>query len=111
MYIKFCVPGDFFGESKAVKFQPGEREKTFPVVALDDNIPEVSATLAQSRYFTQCLKKRAGVFYDAASFLDGFKNIPGKVCVNRVHNNYAFVNVGNKHTRKTPHTNEECFIS
>ena len=25
-----------------------------------------------------------------------------KECVNSVHNNYAFVNVGNKHTRKTP---------
>ena len=23
------------------------------------------------------------------SFLNGFKNIPGKLCVNRVHNNYA----------------------
>ena len=38
-------------------------------------------------------KKRAGVFYRdktrAASFLNGFKNIPGKACVNRVHNNYA----------------------
>ena len=73
-------------------------------------------------------KKRAGVFYRvqsheaqprgfrpyktrALSFLNGFKNIPGKVGVNRVHNNYAFVNVGNWHTRKTPHTNEECFIS
>ena len=31
----------------------------------------------------------------AASFLKGFKNIPGKVCVKRVHNNDAFVNVGN----------------
>ena len=57
-------------------------------------------------------KKRAGVFYRAqshevqpsgfrpdksraASFLNGFKNIPGKACVNRVHNNHAFVNVGN----------------
>ena len=29
----------------------------------------------------------------AASFLNGFKNIPGKACVNR--HNYAFVNVGN----------------
>ena len=47
----------------------------------------------------------------AASFLNGFKNIPGKACVNRVHNNYAFANVGNKHTRKTLHSNEECFIS
>ena len=60
-------------------------------------------------------KKRAGVFRPdktrAACFLNGFKNIPGKVCVNRVHNNYAFVTVGNKHTRKTPHTNEECAIS
>ena len=27
-------------------------------------------------------------------FLTGVKNIPGKACVNRVHNNYAFVNVG-----------------
>ena len=31
----------------------------------------------------------------AASFLNGFKNIPGKVCVKRVHNNDAFVKVGN----------------
>ena len=31
----------------------------------------------------------------AASFLNGFKNIPGKVCVNRAHNNDAIVNVGN----------------
>ena len=32
----------------------------------------------------------------AASFLNGFKNIPGKAFVNRVHsNNYALVNVGN----------------
>ena len=27
--------------------------------------------------------------------LNSFKNIPGKVCVKRVHNNDAFVNVGN----------------
>ena len=26
---------------------------------------------------------------------NGFKSIPGKACVNRVHNNYAFVNVEN----------------
>ena len=31
----------------------------------------------------------------AASFLNGFKNIPGKECVKIVHNNDAFVNVGN----------------
>ena len=31
----------------------------------------------------------------AASFLNGFKNIPGKASVNRVHNSDAFVNVGN----------------
>ena len=37
----------------------------------------------------------------AASFLNGFKNIPEKACVNSFHNNYAFVNVGNLHTRKT----------
>ena len=29
----------------------------------------------------------------AASFLNGFKNIPGNACVKRVHNNDAFVNV------------------
>ena len=28
-------------------------------------------------------------------FLNGFKNIPGKACVKRVHNNDAFVTVGN----------------
>ena len=28
-------------------------------------------------------------------FLNGFKNIPEKTCVKRVHNNDAFVNVGN----------------
>ena len=44
------------------------------------------------------------------SFLNGFKNIPGKACVNRVHNNYTFANVGIKHTRKTPHTNRRMFI-
>ena len=37
----------------------------------------------------------------AASFLNGFKNIPEKACVNRFHNNQAFENVGNLHTRKT----------
>ena len=31
----------------------------------------------------------------AASFLNGFKNVPGKTCVKRVYNNDAFVNVGN----------------
>ena len=40
----------------------------------------------------------------AASFLNGFQNIPGKACVKRVHNNDAFVNVGNQHTRKTLNT-------
>ena len=28
-------------------------------------------------------------------FLNSFRNIPGKACVRRVHNNDAFVNVGN----------------
>ena len=37
-------------------------------------------------------------------FLNGFKNISGKACVKRVHNNAVFVNVGNKHTRKTLNT-------
>ena len=48
-------------------------------------------------------KTQAAVFYRgfrpdktrAASFVNGFKNIPGKACVKRVHNNDAFVNVGN----------------
>ena len=31
----------------------------------------------------------------AASVLNDFKNIPGKACLNGVHNNDAFVNVGN----------------
>ena len=31
----------------------------------------------------------------AVSFLNDFKNVPGKMCVNRIHNNYAFVNVRN----------------
>ena len=35
---------------------------------------------------------------------NGFKNIPGKAYVKRVHNNNAFVTVGNKHTRKTLNT-------
>ena len=37
----------------------------------------------------------------AASFLNGFKSIPGKSCVNRAYNNNAFVNVANMHTKKT----------
>ena len=37
----------------------------------------------------------------AASFVNGFKNIPEKECVDRFHNSHAFVNVGNLHTRKT----------
>ena len=28
-------------------------------------------------------------------FLNSFKNVPGKACAKRVHNNDAFVNVGN----------------
>ena len=31
----------------------------------------------------------------ATSFLNGFKNILGKACVKRVHNNDTFVNNGN----------------
>ena len=53
-------------------------------------------------YFVM-FKSRAAVFYRdfrpdktrTASFLNSFKNIPGKACVKRVHNNDAFVNVGN----------------
>ena len=33
-------------------------------------------------------------------FWNGFKNITGKACFKRVHYNDAFVNVGNKLTRK-----------
>ena len=50
-------------------------------------------------------KTRAAVFYQGLVldpikhvlrvFLNGFKNIPGKACVKRVHNNDAFMNVGN----------------
>ena len=47
----------------------------------------------------------------AAGFLNDFKNIPGKACVKRVNNNYTFVSVGNKHTRKTPHANKEELLS
>ena len=50
----------------------------------------------------KCLKHKQQCFVGidpvkkgAASFLNGFKNIPGKACVKRVHNNDAFVNVGN----------------
>ena len=43
--------------------------------------------------FYWCLKPRGAPDKTrAASFLSGFKNIPGKACVNRVH---AFVKVGN----------------
>ena len=49
--------------------------------------------------FYVMFKTRAAVLYRdktrAASFLKGFKNIPGKACVKRVHSNDAFVNVGN----------------
>ena len=72
----------------------------------------IKTNTAASSHLLVMFKKRAGVFYlvqnheaqpsgfrpdktRAASFLNGFKNIPGKACVNRVHNNYAFVNVGN----------------
>ena len=48
-------------------------------------------------------------------FLNGFKNIPGKACVKRVHNNDAFVNVGNqisiREKHLTPHTNKEEVLS
>ena len=36
-----------------------------------------------------------------ASLLNGFKNIPGKACVKRVHDNDAFLNVVIWHTSKT----------
>ena len=56
----------------------------------------------------------------AARFLFGFKNIPGKACVNGVHNNYVLrtleIRIREKHrilmrsvlsADKTPHTNKE----
>ena len=45
-------------------------------------------------FFEVMFKKRAGMSRDAV-ILNGFKNIPVKASVNRVHNNYAFENVGN----------------
>ena len=46
-------------------------------------------------------------------FLTDFKNIPGKACVKRVHDNDAFVtleiSVREKH--KTPHTDKEEVLS
>ena len=56
----------------------------------------------------------------ATSFLNSFKNIPGKACVNRVHNNMLLwtleISIREKHcilvrsvlsADKTPHTNKE----
>ena len=48
-------------------------------------------------------------------FLNSFKNLPEKACVHRVHNNYAFVSIQEKHrilmsvlsVDKTLHTNKE----
>ena len=37
--------------------------------------------------------------------MNGFKNIPGKACVKRVHNNDAFVNVGNEFLKRS-----ECVV-
>lgn len=39
----FSISGvdDFFGSKKLVNFLPGEREKSFSVIARVDNIPEV----------------------------------------------------------------------
>ena len=58
--------------------------------------------------------KRAGWFYRGtkprdeapyktrpASLLNDFKNVPGKVCLNGVDDNDAFVNVKNQHTKNT----------
>ena len=35
------------------------------------------------------------MFYPVLDLLKHVRRVPGKACVNRVHNNYAFVNVGN----------------
>ena len=47
------------------------------------------AATRRSRVVLDPIKHVLGVFFN------GFKNIPGKACVKRVHNNDAFVNVGN----------------
>ena len=47
-------------------------------------------SFAEAVTFTKLLR-----FDGHMSFLNGFKNIPGTACINRVHNNDAFVNVGN----------------
>ena len=66
-----------------------------------------TTTLCNMSIVNVMFKTRAAVFYRdlkprgaadktrAASFLNGFKNIPGKACVKRVHNNDAFVGVRN----------------
>ena len=49
-----------------------------------------------SKAITLCLKKREGVLKTARPRLLVLNPIKrGKACVNRVHNNYAFVNVEN----------------
>ena len=42
-YLLFFFTGvdDFFGSVKTIKFTAGEREKTFPVIAKNDFVPEV----------------------------------------------------------------------
>ena len=60
---------------------------------------ELGAELGQGE-FGSVLKgvwtdPKGGKVTRAASLLNGFKNIPGKACVNGVHNNYASVSVGN----------------
>ena len=95
----------------------GHRSRTFDHhITSSDALRLRYSRLLAARLINDCrlsnVQKRAGVFYRvkttrydrvvsrpdkarAASFLNGFKNIPGKECVNRVDNNYAFVNVGN----------------
>ena len=66
------------------------------------NIPHQTVRRCCGRIYVM-FKTRAAVFYRdlkpdktrAGSFLNGFKTIPGKVSIKRVHNNDAFVNVGN----------------
>ena len=47
------APGDsdFYGGSKTVEFKPGEREKPFAVIAINDNDPEVIFCLFVCLFF------------------------------------------------------------
>ncbi|XP_068693739.1 adhesion G-protein coupled receptor V1-like isoform X3 [Montipora foliosa] len=43
---------DFYGSSKLDKFEPGQREKTFPVIVVDDSVPEIDEMFELRLYST-----------------------------------------------------------